>query len=163
MTIPTVGIYPSEITLLRNLGLYDTMIGIYIQKFSCYGMYFFVFHAFFESIPDTYSEAAEIDGASQFTIMVRIMMPLAVKMIGTVMLIQFIHLWNDYQTAYLYLPSYPTLAYGVWYVNFQGGGELGRTPVRVASCMTLAIPVLIIFSFFKDKIMGNVSMGGIKG
>ena len=163
MIIPIVGATPSELSLMRALGLYDTFWGNWIQKFNFTGMYFFVFYAFFKSIPDTYREAAEIDGASQLVVMVKIMFPLAIKMISTVILIQFVFCWNDFQTINLYLPTHPTLAYGIWWMQSLGPKELrNNTPIRITTCMMLALPILIIFVVLKDKLMGNVSMGGLK-
>ena len=126
--VPVVGNYPSAITVLRNLRFYDTFGGNYIQKFSFTGMYFFVYWAFYESLSDTYSEAAEIDGASQFRILVSIIVPLSVKIISSVWLILFVQHWNDYQTPMLYLPTKPTLAYGVYYMTqVKHSGKLTQT------------------------------------
>lgn len=162
MCMPIVGSYPTELTFLRDSGLYDTIWGNYIQKMTGGGMYFFVYHAFFKGVPDAFREAAEIDGASEFTIMVRIFFPLAVKIILTVFLIQFVALWNDYQTPLLYLPTHPTLAYGVFYLSYFQMHEWYHTPIRMAGCIMLVIPILIIFIAFKNKLMGDISLGGIK-
>ena len=161
--VPVVGNYPSAITVLRDLGLYDSFGGNYIQKFSFTGMYFFVYWAFYESLSDTYSEAAEIDGASQIRILTSIILPLSIKIISSVWLILFVQQWNDYQTPMLYLPTKPTLAYGVYYMTqINHSGKLTQTPTKIAGCMLLALPILVIFIFLKDKLMGNVSMGGVK-
>lgn len=162
MIMPLVGTYPSEITLLRNLGIYDSLFGYFMQKCNFAGMYFFVYYGFYKSLPDSYTEAAEIDGASYFHCLVKIILPLSVKMISSVFLIQFVHFWNDYQTAYLYMPTYPTLAYGVWFLTFGSNQSLTQLPYRVAGAMTLAIPIVIVFVFLKDKLMGNITMGGLK-
>lgn len=161
--VPVVGNYPSAITVLRGLGIYDTFAGNYIQKFSFTGMYFFVYWAFYESLSDTYAEAAEMDGASQLRILSSIILPLSIKMIASVWLILFVQQWNDYQTPMLYLPTKPTLAYGVYYMTqINHSGKLTQTPTKIAGCMMLALPILLAFIFLKDKLMGNVSMGGIK-
>lgn len=165
MMIPIVGGSTSEIAVLRALGLYDTWFGYFIQKFNFTGMYFFVFYAFFQSVPDSYIEAAEVDGASQGGTFLMIILPLTVKMLGTIMLLNFVQLWNDYQVPLLYLPTHPTLAYGVYYMvggATSGGGTLSELPIRVAGCMLLALPVLVAFIFLKDSLMGNVSLGGLK-
>ena len=164
MSIPIIGAYPSELRLLRQLNLFDSFLGNFIQKFNFTGMYFFVFYAFFETLPDSYSEAAEIDGASQWTVMVRVILPLAGKIISTVMLINFITFWDDYQTPLLYLPTKPTIAYGIFQLIRDSSSSKGFdfVPVKIAGCMILALPVLIIFIALKDKLMGNISMGGLK-
>lgn len=171
MIIPIIGAYPSEISLLRSLGLYDTWLGYFLQKMNFTGMYFFVFHAYFRSLPDAYTEAAEVDGASQTAILFQIILPLVSKMILTVVLILFVQLWNDYQTPLLYLPTKATLAYGVYYMAYavpigslsqEAQAVFGFTPGKIAACMVLALPILVLFIFLKDKLMGNVSVGGIK-
>lgn len=163
MIVPVVGAYPSELTLLRTLNIYDNIFGNWIQKLSFCGTYFFVYLAFFKGLSDTYQEAAEIDGASQTRIMFQINMPLALTMMGTVALIQFINLWNDYMTPLLYLPTFPTLSYGIYHITLKNTNpELSSVPRRVTGCMFLAIPAFIIFVALRNKLMTNLSMGGIK-
>ena len=163
MCMPIVGSTPFELTFLRNTGLYDNIIGNYIQKMTGSGMYFFVYLAYFKGTSETYREAAQIDGASQFRIMTTIYFPLAIKIMATVFLIQFVALWNDYQTPLLYLPTHPTLAYAVYYVSYEAfEPALYHTPPRIAGLMLLAVPIIVLFAIFKDKLMGDISLGGIK-
>ena len=164
MCIPIVGRYPTELTFLRNSGLYDNMFGNFIQKMTGGGTYYLVYYAFFKGVSDVYRDAASIDGASEWTITFRIYFPLAQKMILTVFLIQFVNLWNDYQTLYLYLPSYPTFAYMVFYkvIEATDNTVFQELPMKTAACMFLSVPVLILFIIFKDKLMGSISLGGIK-
>ena len=165
LAIPIVGSYPTEITLLRNNGFYDTFYGIWIQAMGGEGMYFFVYYAFFKSQSNAYKEAAEIDGANDFTIMFRIYMPMAAKIIFTVFLIQFVTYWNDFQTPMLYLPTHPTLALGVFDLTKSGSTisrSLQNEPMRLAATMMLAIPIAVFFAIFKDRLMGNITFGGIK-
>ncbi len=164
MCIPIVGRYPTELTFLRNSGLYDNMLGNFIQKMTGGGTYYLVYYAFFKGVSDVYRDAASIDGASEWTISFRIYFPLAQKMILTVFLIQFVNLWNDYQTLYLYLPSYPTFAYMVFYkvIEATDNTVFQELPMKTAACMFLSVPVLILFIIFKDKLMGSISLGGIK-
>lgn len=163
MCMPIVGNTPFELTFLRNTGLYDNIFGNYLQKMTGGGMYFFVYLAYFKGVPETYREAASIDGASELRIMTRIYFPLAVKIISTVFLIQFVALWNDYQTPLLYLPTHPTLAYGVYYVSYEAlNPTFYHTPIRIAGLMLLAVPIIILFAIFKDRLMGDITLGGIK-
>ena len=164
MIIPIYGSTSAALALLKNMGVYDTFIGYFMQKFNFTNMYFFVYFGFYESMPDTFSEAAEIDGASRFRILLSIIIPLSVKMISTVWLLQFVTFWNDYQTSLLYMPTYPTLAYGIYVLCHETAkGDLANVPSKVAGCMILALPLLMIFIVLKDKLMGNISLGGIKG
>ena len=163
MAIPVIGSYPSEIQVLRTLKIYDTWIGAAVQKMNFLGMYFLVFLATFKSIPDSYAESAYLDGAGEYRVMFRIIAPLAKNVILTVMLILFIQYWNDYQYPLLYLSSKPTLAYGVYdlvFVNPDNGMQ--NIPTKMAGSILLFLPILIIFMCFKDTLMKNLSMGGLK-
>lgn len=162
MIIPIVGSYPSEIVMLRNLNLYNTMHGAWIQKANFLGMYFLVFHATFVRLSNDFSEAAYLDGANEFVVMTRIILPLVKNIFFTVFLIKFIEYWNDYQTPHLYFPGFPTIAYGSFYMatNYRGG--LAYVPYRMAGCIIVVIPILVVFVLFSERLMSNISMGGLK-
>ena len=167
MAIPIVGSSPAMVSLLRDLGIHDTIFAMVALNFNFTGIYFFVFHAYLTGIPDTYVEAAEIDGATQLGVFIKIIFPLCVKTFFTVFLLQFIQTWNDYQTPLLYYPNHPTLAYAVFRMtNNTGGADKGMeyqgVPQRVAGCMVLAIPIFAIFVAFNKLLMGNLTAGGLK-
>ena len=164
MAIPIVGSSPSMLTVLRDLGIYDTIFAMIALNFNFTGVYFFVFHAHFEGLSDTYMEAAEIDGASQIGVFFTIIFPLCIKVFFTVFLLQFIATWNDYQTPLLYYPNHPTLAYAVFKMLRDTGGSMDtqNVPTRVAGCMVLAVPILIVFVSCNKLLMGNLTMGGLK-
>lgn len=161
--VPIIGNLPSTYRVLGALNLYDSIIGMYITKANFVNMWFLVFYAAFKSVPNDYMEAAYIDGASEFRVMATVMLPLVRNTFFTVVLIFFVDLWNDYTTPALFLPSHPTLAYMI--NSFANGTETGMTavPIRMASCAVMILPTLLIFVLFRNKLMGNLTMGGIKG
>lgn len=162
MALPIVGSAPSMMSTLRTLGLFGSYAGMIVLNLNFTGLYFFVFYAFMQGISDTYIEAAEIDGASQFHIFLRIIVPLSSKMFFTVFLLQFITTWNDYSTSYLYFPNMPTLAYGVVRVAQGGKGKETYIPMKTTLSMILALPLLVLFVSCKNIILGNMTMGGLK-
>jgi len=164
LSVHIVGAEPASVKLLRDLGLYNSFLGIAVQQSTFLGMYFLIFLAFFQGMSNGYLEAAEIDGASQFRILISIVLPLASKTIITIFLLNAITFWNDYNTPLLYLPSYPTLAYGIYYANTTTDSSLNlnNAPAKIACGMVLAVPMIIIFVIFRNKLLGNVSMGGLK-
>ena len=157
MTTPMVGNAATMINFLRRIMFYDNMLLHFVRAFSYPTMYFLIFYGYFKGLSGTYAEAADIDGASQFRIMVQIYFPLCFTMMGTAVLIDFVNAWNAYEVALLWLPNYPTIAFAVWQVAKREDG-----PKKFALLMTLAIPIVIIFIFTKDKLMGNLTLGGIK-
>ncbi len=163
MMLPIVGSLPSEVQMLMNLGLYDNIIGTWLLSFNFLGMYFLVFHAAFKSVPKDYSEAAQIDGAGNYRILFQIMLPLVKFTFVTVMLLQFINYWNEFQTALVYLPNHPTISFGLYKYTFSGKSVINSTPHKLAGCMIVFVPIFIVFLCFHKRLIGNVSMGGIKG
>ena len=111
-------------------------------------------------IPRDYEEAAQLDGAGNLTVMLRIITPMVTGVFTTVLLLTFITYWNDYQTPLIYMPSYPPLAYGLWhYINVDSTGSV---PMKLSGCMMMAVPLFAIFIAFQKKLMVNVSVGGLK-
>lgn len=162
MVLPIVGSYPSEIYVLKRLRLYDTFLGIYIQKANFLGLYFLVLHANLVSVPKSFYEAAYIDGASEFRVMMSIVLPLIKNTFLTIFLLQVINYWNDYQTVLLYLPTHPTVSLGLFDLSESLTQGLNNVPMKMTGCMIVMIPTLILFLLFNEKLTGNMSMGGLK-
>lgn len=162
MILPIVGSLPSEIKVLQTLGLYDSIIGIWIMRSHFLGFYFLVFYASFRTMPKEFAEAAYVDGCSEWSLMIKIAFPLVINTFLIVMLIRGIEFWNDYQAPMLYIPSWPTLATGVFWMSRTNENALSSVPMRLAGSFLLMIPVFALFVAFHNKLMGNLSMGGIK-
>ncbi len=163
MILPIVGSLPAELQMARTLGLYDQIWGLWIMKANFLGTYFLVFHAGFRSLSLTYTEAAEIDGAGSFHIFFRIILPLVKNIYFTVLLVNFIAFWNDYQVPLLYMPRYPTLANGVYMLATTTENNLATVPMRMTGAMLLFLPIFCLFIVFQKRLLGSLTMGGIKG
>ena len=160
MILPIVGSQPSAIALARALNLNDSILGMYVHKFTFLGMYFLVFHATLKAYPKDFDEAAQIDGASNLSVMLRVIWPLNSTTYFTVLLLVFVAQWNDYSTPMLFMPNLPTLAYGLRSVETNGG--MSGVPARMAACFLAALPTLTLFVIFHDRLMTNISLGGVK-
>ena len=163
MVIPIVGAAPSEMQFVRKLGFYNNMVGNIIMKANYLGVDFLVFHAAFKGISKDYSDAASIDGAGNFSIMVKIIFPLISASLTTMMLLAFITYWNDSSTPLKYLPDVPNLALGLFKFNQRTDGKLVNTPMKLTGCFIMFAPMLAIFIAFRKRFMLNVSVGGLKG
>lgn len=163
MVIPIVGSQASELQVVIKMGIYDHLWGMWIMKSGFLGLYFLVFHEVFSSIPAAYGEAAEIDGASDFCIMTRISMPLARNTFFTVLLITFVTYWNDFQTPMLYLPTHPTIAEALYWIKSSSFNYFAKVPVKMAAPIMFLLPVLVIFLCFHKRLLGNLTVGGVKG
>ncbi len=164
MIVPVIGSNASEYQVADALGLTESMFGQWIMKCSFLGLNFLLFHASFASMSTDFEQAAEVDGANNYVKFFSISLPLVRNLFGTIFLIAFIGLWSDYTTPLLYLSnSYPTLAVGLYWFSDLSDPEVSTIPVQMATCMLSCIPSLVLFLFFKDKLMSNLSLGGVKG
>ena len=162
MILPIIGSTPAHIKLLRDIGLYDTIIGNWIEKISFLGMNFLIYEAAFQVIPKDFVEAAYMDGASETKLFTKIMFPMVGTIFATIYLISFIASWNNYQSMLLLQPTHPTLAVGVYELSRTQINDLNNVPTRMAGCVILLVPVLTVFIAFRKKIMGNITLGGVK-
>ena len=167
MALPIVGSQAASLSLATHMGLKNNIIGMWLMKAYFLGMYFLVFHAQLKAFPMDFSEAASIDGAGNFTIMWRITFPMVRNTYLTVILLLFVAYWNDYQTPMLYLPEKPTLALGLYYFMHEshriaGGDFTPQTPHKLGACVVVLVPILIVFMLLHKKLLGNLSMGGLK-
>jgi len=163
MILPIVGSLPSQLQVVRALGMYDNIIGVFLLKASFTGMYFLIFYAMFQGLPNDYIEAAYIDGAGNFKVYFYIVLPYTANTMLTIALMTFIALWNDYQTSIVYMPSTPTIAYGMFYYTQSSNTLTSWPPMKLAGCMIMTLPILIMFAFGHKRIMGKIYTGGIKG
>lgn len=168
MIVPIVGNQAAEIQMAKELYLYNRIWGMWLMRANFLGMYFLVFHSVFKSMPKGYYEAAKIDGANDFQIMVKMAIPLVKYTFLSIFLIIFIEYWNDYLIPNLYLPDHKTLSLAL-YQQSQGQElkgdmtHLQQVPYVMATVLLVTLPIIVIFSVFSKRLMGNLSVGGLKG
>ena len=91
------------------------------------------------------------------------MLPLVSGTFLSVFLLNFIRYWNDYQGPMIYWASRPTVAYGLFYKKNVPTGSFSKEPMQITGCMFLTIPIMVVFVIFQKKLIGNLTVGGIKG
>jgi putative aldouronate transport system permease protein len=177
------GMIPTYL-LIRNLHLIDNPLALIIP--GCVGAYnVFVFRTFFNNIPGELLESAKIDGANDFVILFRIVLPLSKALLATFGLFTIIGSWNSWFNGLIYLKNtelYPVqlilreYLYVLDMVNMQaragmGGGALSPqllqriTPkgVRMAMAVVTMFPIMLIYPFFQKYFVKGVMIGAIKG
>ena len=162
MYVPISASLAASITLAMKLNIYDNLVLFALASFGGFGSNFLIYYAIWKGLSWEYAEAAFMDGAGHFTVLIKIMFPMTVTIFGVLFLTNVIALWADYQTPMVFLPSHPTLAYGVF--SFQSSVDAGSSvPIKIASLLAVAAPMFVLFLIFKDKMMGSLTMGGLKG
>lgn len=149
----------------NDLGIYDTFFSMIWSSAGGVGMNFLLVYSVFKNVSRTYMEAAEIDGADDFTVFIKIMLPQAIGIVGTLWMLSFIGTWNEYASYQLFLPSHPTVSTALVSIqtNVTSGIYANHYPEFFAAIMISIIPVIVIFLVFQEQIMQISLGGGIKG
>ena len=162
MVIPIVGNTASRMQILSFMQLLDSPLYVIVNALGGFGGNFLVYYGFFKVLSWSYAEAVMIDGGGHFTVFFRIMLPQAAPILLTYAIINLIGFWNEYESIILFLPSYPTLAAGLY--EYQGNAiRAANFPIYFSGLIISIVPTLILFSIFSNRVMTSISIGGLKG
>jgi raffinose/stachyose/melibiose transport system permease protein len=151
------------IWVLQSLGLFKTMAGLILIEIA-YGLPFCVllFRAFITTVPRELDEAAVVDGAGPVQIFFRVIFPVLRSVIMTVIILQVVRVYNDFEHPLYFLPGAQNATVQVTLLNFQSQ-FLTRYDLLFATILLVAIPPLIMFIFFNRKIVEGMAAGSVKG
>lgn len=149
--------------VFKELGWVGTFKPLIIPAFFGANAFFiFLLRQFFLTIPYELSDAARIDGCSEFRIFWQIVMPLSRPALATVGLFTFMNSWNDFLGPLIYLndESKYTIALGLQQFIGQYGTQWG---MLMAASTVATLPIIIIFFFAQKTFIQGISTTGIKG
>jgi multiple sugar transport system permease protein len=150
-----------QFIMVRNLGLYDTHLAlILLGSFTAFGT--FLVKQYFMTISDSLLEAARIDGANDFLIFSKIMLPLAKPVIATQIIFSFRFFWNDFFTPMIYLSKDALKTVPLGMADFVTQYTVYYGP-QMASCVISIIPVVIVFLAAQKYFVQGIAVGGVKG
>lgn len=150
-----------QFIMMRNIGLYDTLWSLVVlQSFSAFGV--FLMRQFYLGIPNELSEAARIDGLSEYGIWARIVLPLAKPAIATLCIFTFVNTWNDYMGPLIYLTSDLNKTIQVGLRRFIQAYTADYNLIMAASLCSL-IPVTVVFLFLQRYFIEGIATTGLKG
>jgi raffinose/stachyose/melibiose transport system permease protein len=151
------------IWVLQGLGLFRTMPGLIFIEIA-YGLPFCVllFRAFIASVPRELDEAAVVDGAGTVQIFFRVIFPVLRSVIMTVIILQSVIIYNDFQNPLYFLPGTQNATVQLTLLNFQSQFTT-QYNLLFATILLVTIPPLILFIFFNRKIVAGMAAGSVKG
>ncbi len=147
--------------LFSELGLYNHLAAIILPTFLGDAFYIFLLRQFFLSIPEEISEAARLDGLSEFGIYWRIILPLSKPALVTVAMFQLVASWNDFSGPLLYLSDHAKfpLAYGLeQFVSSYAD----QTHLLMAASVMFTLPMVILFFVAQKSFTRGITMTGSK-
>ena len=150
-----------QFIMIRKMQLADTHLSlILMQAFTAFGV--FLMRQSYLSIPNELSEAARIDGLSEFGIYSRIMLPLSKSAIATLIIFSFVNVWNDYMGPMIYLNSteLKTIQLGLRMFITQYSADYN---LIMAAALISLIPVGALFLSMQRFFIEGVATSGLKG
>ncbi len=150
--------------LLRPMGLVNTRAGlilVYTGTMAVFSLW--NTKGYFDTIPPEIEEAARIDGATDFQIVRKIVLPLAKPSIITTALQVLIYVWNEYIYATTFLTGEQKYTLAAGLNALQATEMAGSWPVFSAAAITVSLPVLVIFFLCQKYMTSGLTAGGVKG
>ena len=151
------------IWVLQKVGLFKTMPGLILVEIA-YGLPFCIllFRAFMATVPRELDEAAIVDGAGPVQIFFRVIFPVLRSVIMTVIILQTVFIYNDFQNPLYFLPGTQNATVQLTLLNFQSQFTT-QYNLLFANILLVTIPPLIMFIFFNRKIVEGMAAGSVKG
>ena len=147
--------------ILVKLGLVDTLWGLVVPSFmNAFGI--FMMRQFIMAIPNELLDAARIDGASEWQIYWRIVLPQLGPALATLGTLTFMSNWNAYLWPMVVITTIERRTLPIiltWYSTQHGA----RPHIQMAATVMVVIPILIVYFFFQRWIVQGFSMSGLKG
>lgn len=168
--------------VIRGLGLINNFL-VYIIPFMLNAFYVLITRTFIDELPDSLVESAQIDGANDFIIYLRVILPLSLPIIATLILFTAVDQWNSWYDTYIYTKGtdLTTLQYELVKVlskstssikNYRDvqsklttGAAITSTPqsIRMAITVITTIPILCVYPFVQRYFIQGMTLGAVKG
>ena len=158
---------PSDIMIMpryiifKELHILNTMWSLILP--AAVDVYFvFLLRQAFVAVPEALSEAARIDGCNHFTIYRRIILPLCMPQVATMLLFSFVWSWNDYMSPYLYISDINKQMISVG-IKLLASGLAQDYGAQMAGATLVLVPVIIAFFLCQKYFVEGITAGAVKG
>lgn len=162
LAIPVVGLATPEFFVMRELGLFDTKLGLVIFYSALFfPLSFVILRSFLLSLPPELEEAAIVDGAGYFTIVTRIVVPLARPALATVAVIVFVGIWNEFFFANLLSASSETQNAQVALSSFRSQFNFNVSAMLAGTTVVMIVPI-VAFLLLQRQVIAGLTAGTTK-
>jgi raffinose/stachyose/melibiose transport system permease protein len=151
------------IWVLQGLGIFKTLFsGVLVE--ATFGLSFSIllFRAFVATIPRELDEAAVIDGSGPIRLFFRVILPLLRPVVVTVIVVQAVAVFNDFQNPLYFLPGSENATVQLTLYNFQSQ-SLSQFNLLFMDILLITIPPLVLYIFFNRQIVAGLTSGAVKG
>ena len=168
-TIFSTLIFPPQIVMISlfqvlvEYGLFDTRYGLVLVYIALQmPLTVFILEGFFSRLPQDLFDAAKMDGYSNFETYWRLTLPIGLPAIATTVILNFIHIWNEFLFAVVLIASDEKRTLPLGIQKFYGD-RLEDVGMIATGVMISVIPVVLIYIFFSEKMIKGMTAGAVKG
>lgn len=167
------GMVPEYLLITRTLGL-NNSFAVYILPGLVWVYNIILTRSFIEGLPVALQEAGQLDGANDFVIFTKIILPLCKPVLATVALYVAVGQWNSFMDTYLYARDLPTLQYVLYeimekatikvdpHATEQVTNTVSPLSVRMAITIVATVPILIVYPFLQKYFVSGMTVGAVK-
>jgi multiple sugar transport system permease protein len=168
MMVPFFVLMVPLFIIFKNLGWINTYLPLVVPAFFGNAFNIFLLRQFFLTIPEELSDAARMDGCSEFGIFWRIILPLAKPAIAVVALFAFIGAWNDYLGPLIYINKVSMFPVALGISELQRsvsdtGAVANMYPYLMAASTIITVPIVVFFFFAQRTFIEGIALTGMKG
>ena len=158
---PQVTLIP-QFVMFQKLGWVGTFLPLIVPALTGSAFAVFLLRQFYTAIPGDISDSARIDGATEWQIFSRIVLPLSRPALATASLFIFIWTWTDFLNPLIYLTDdrLYTLAIGLQQLSST---RAAAWPLLMGGSLLMSLPIIVLFFFAQKTFIEGVSTGGLKG
>lgn len=149
--------------LFSRIGWVNTYLPLIVPAFFGNAFYVFLLRQFFLGIPRDFSDAAKLEGATEFQILRHIVVPLARPALITVALFQFLFSWNDYLGPLIFINEETKFTLALGLANMQSAMGLSQFGLIMAAAAMIVLPVLLLFVVAQRFFVEGIAASGLKG
>jgi len=161
LTLPFHALLIPLFLMMRDFGWIDTYLAIIVP--GIVGAFnIFLMRQYIEAVPDELMDAARIDGASEFGIFHRIILPLVRPALGVVAILIFVNTWNDFLWPLIVLHDDKKYLLSIGIATMDGPYDVEVGAIMAASFLS-TLPILIIFVLMHRQIIAGLTQGAIRG
>ena len=162
---PSVALVGPLFDLWRNVGLYDTWLGLILPYLSfTLPLSIWTLSAFFKEIPWEMEQAAQIDGATSWQAFRKVIVPLAAPGVFTAAILTFFFAWNDFIFAISLTASDRARPVPAALAFFTGASQFQQPAAAIsAAAVVVTVPVVVLVLAFQRKIVAGLTSGAVKG
>src|SRR3954447_10437820 len=162
---PQISVVSPLFDIWRQIGLYDTWIGLIIPYLTfTLPLAIWVLSAFFREIPWELEQAAQADGATPFQAFRRVIAPLAAPGMFTAAILVFVFAWNDFLFAISLTSTNRARTAPAAIAFFQGTSQFEQPTGQIAAAaVVITVPVVIAVLIFQKRIVSGLTSGAVKG